>query len=559
MNKDVIYIDVDDDVTAIIGKIKSSKEKIVAIVPPKRAGALQSAVNLRLLDRMARNDKKQLVIISNNHALATLAASAKIPVAKNLQSKPELAEIPALVVDDGDDIIDGSELPVGDLARTVKGGASADTPKKLRSEAISDIDTSELSIDDEVVSPVAAGAVATTKRVQPAKKKSKIPDFDIFRKKLIFIVLGGAGLVTLLVWMFVFAPAAQVIITAKTSPSSVNAAVKLGGTAANDYKAGIISSVSQTEKKDVTVEFTATGQKDVGEKATGTVKISKLSQEAYGVPAGTRLTSNDGDFITQTAVTIPAATPCFPAFCAGSVTVGVIADKSGTEHNGASGSVRGPSNITGTFQGVASGGTSKMARVVTSDDIERAKGEVLGKSSDEEKAALKKKFTNGEITIDSSFTADAAEPVATPAVDQEAPDGKGQLVVSTTYSIQAVAKGALESYITSYLNAKLDDDSPQKVYSTGVDKASLTNFQKAEDGTMTATIIANGSIGPKINEDAIKEQVKGKIYGEVQQSLESVEGIQEVDVKFSYFWVRKVPNDLNKIDIEFKVDTANGK
>ena len=47
MNKDIIYIDVEDDITAIIGKIKASKEKIVALVPPKRIGVLQSAVNLR--------------------------------------------------------------------------------------------------------------------------------------------------------------------------------------------------------------------------------------------------------------------------------------------------------------------------------------------------------------------------------------------------------------------------------------------------------------------------------------------------------------------------------
>ena len=78
MNKDVIYIDVDDDVTAIIGKIKKAKEKIVALVPPKRTGALQSAVNLRLLERMAKNDKKKLVLITNNQALVALAASAKI-------------------------------------------------------------------------------------------------------------------------------------------------------------------------------------------------------------------------------------------------------------------------------------------------------------------------------------------------------------------------------------------------------------------------------------------------------------------------------------------------
>src|SRR6218665_2514188 len=138
MNKDVIYIDVDDDVTAIIGKIKKAKEKIVALVPPKRAGALQSAVNLRLLERMAKNDKKQLVLITNNQALVALAASAKIPVAKNLQSKPELAEVAAIVVDDGDDIIDGSELPVGDHAKTVKvrDGTAVVAASALRSDDI---------------------------------------------------------------------------------------------------------------------------------------------------------------------------------------------------------------------------------------------------------------------------------------------------------------------------------------------------------------------------------------------------------------------------------------
>ena len=51
MNKDVIYIDVEDDITAIISKVKASKEKIVALVPPKRVGVLQSAVNLHLLSR----------------------------------------------------------------------------------------------------------------------------------------------------------------------------------------------------------------------------------------------------------------------------------------------------------------------------------------------------------------------------------------------------------------------------------------------------------------------------------------------------------------------------
>ena len=77
MQKDVIYIDVEDDITAIIGKVKASKEKIIALVPPKRIGVLQSAVNLRLLSRAAEQNDKRLVLITSNQALMALAAAAR--------------------------------------------------------------------------------------------------------------------------------------------------------------------------------------------------------------------------------------------------------------------------------------------------------------------------------------------------------------------------------------------------------------------------------------------------------------------------------------------------
>jgi hypothetical protein len=548
MNKDVIYIDVDDDVTAIIGKIKKAKEKIVAIVPPKRAGSLQSAVNLRLLERMAKNDKKQLVLITNNQALVALAASAKIPVAKNLQSKPELAEVAAIVVDDGDDIIDGSELPVGDHAKTVKvkDGTKVAGANGVRSDAI---DTTDLDIDGDDFAPAVTAAKVAPKK---SKNRPKIPNFDSFRKKLFFGIAGGVALVALLIWMFVFAPAATVVITASTSPQPLSASVKLGGTAATDFKTGIVSSVSQQEKKDATVEFDATGQKDVGEKATGTTRISKLSQEAYGVPAGTRLTGTGGKvFVTDVAVTIPAATACFPSFCAGSVNVDVTALSSGTEYNNVSGAVTGPDGITGSFQGSTAGGTSKIAKVVSAADIERALGQLIGQSTDSEKAALLKKFIKSEIVVDSSFTVERGAAVSTPAVDQEAADGKAKLTVPTTYTIQAVPKAELDTYLKASLESKIDTNS-QKIYNTGIGSATLSNFRK--DGeTSLATLNATGNVGPRIKESDIKDQVKGKRYGEVQQSLQSIEGIKEVDVQFSYFWVRTVPNNTDRIKIEFKV------
>lgn len=553
MNKDVIYIDVDDDVTAIIGKIKKAKEKIVAIVPPKRTGALQSAVNLRLLERMAKTDKKQLVLITNNQALVALAASAQIPVAKNLQSKPELAEVPAIVVDDGDDIIDGSELPVGDHADSVKGKqalgaaglASGMAAKETRNQVI---DTTSLDIDGERFTPAAAKAAS-----KKGKGGPKIPNFDSFRKKLFLSIGGAVALIALLVWMFIFAPGATVVITARTTPQPVSSTVKLGGTAATNYEAGVLNSVAQQEKKDVSIEFDATGQKDIGEKATGTLRLSKAVQSPYGVPAGTRFTASGSKvFVTQEAVTIPTFSFCpFPNICAGSVDVDVTAENSGTSYNGVSGSATGPDGVTGTFKAATSGGTSKVAKVVSADDIERAKGQIIGQSTDDAKAALTKKFSKGEIIVDESFVVERGTMTSSPNVDQEAASGKATLTIATTYSIYAVPKAELESYLRKSMESRVDAET-QKVYNTGIDKATLSSFRK-EGETLFATVNANGEIGPKINEEQVKEQVKGKRYGEVQQSLEAIEGVQEVDVKFSFFWVRTVPDDIDKIKIEFKV------
>ena len=142
MNKDVIYIDVEDDITTIISKIKASKERIIALVPPRRIGVLQSAVNIRLLARAATSADKRIVLITNDSVLAGLAATAKIPIAKTLQSKPEIAEIPVLKVDDDNDVIDGGKLAVGDMADSAKRSKKSDEDSAV-DNAIADANKKE--------------------------------------------------------------------------------------------------------------------------------------------------------------------------------------------------------------------------------------------------------------------------------------------------------------------------------------------------------------------------------------------------------------------------------
>lgn len=560
MNKDVIYIDVEDDVTAIIGKIKASKEKIVALVPPKRVGVLQSAVNLHLLNRMAKNADKRLVLITNNQALIALSSAAAIPVAKNLQSKPEIAEIPALEIDDGEDVIDGAQLPVGDHAKL---GVKSDTHEPDIDEAIEDVDIDGDKTSPDESLPIKDSTKASVKTSIIKKSGIKVPDFSKFRKRLFIGGTALALLITFLVWANIFAPSAKVIITAKTSPAPVSKTVTLGGTTPTNIEKSTIQTVSKTMKKDISVEFTATGQKDVGNKASGTITISNCdSSSSFTIDAGTTFTASSGqDFVNPAAVSVPGFTGS--AFAcqtsgtgAGVASVSVQADTSGTSHNigATSYNIDGVSGYVYANGTAMTGGTTKIATVATTEDVQKAKQALVDKSTDDVKTELTKQFTNGEIVIGDSFTIDRAEAVVTPAEGQEV-TGKSTVTSATTFTLTAVARSELEVFLKSAISKQLDGQSNQRIYDDGIDKATLTGYSKT-DQTATVNIGATGQIGPNIDQEQVKEQVKGKKYGEVQSLLEQIDGISDVDIKFSYFWVTTVPNDVKKIDVEFKLQNA---
>lgn len=550
MQKDVIYIDVEDDITAIIGKVKASKEKVVALVPPKRIGVLQSAVNLRLLARTAESSHKHLVLITNNQALMGLSAAAKIPVAKNLQSKPEMAEIPALDVDNGDDIIDGAQLPVGEHAKTAGSGAAAGVGDSVSDKVLESIDKDA----SKRATPPKPGESPARARV---KSGIKVPSFDLFRKKLFILIGLGILLLIFLIWAIFFAPRATVVISARTTGMDIKTPVAISPTITTSTDTNSLKSVLQQDKQSSTIEFDATGTKDVGEKATGQVKISVLSASPTDIPAGTILTASGGlAFTTASSVTVPASVPCFPSFCAQSTTVNVMASASGTKYNGASGNLSGgPSGTSAEFTSPAAGGTEKIVKIVLQADVEKAKAKLVSQSNEDAKKKLAAKFDKNTVIIDDSFEAKPESPASTPAVGQESTDGKAKLTSEVTYSMSGISKGDLSAFLKASLEKQIDRDQ-QRIYSDGAASAKLDNFNQ-NNGNTSVTVTTTGQVGPKIEDDKIKEQVKGKPYGEIQSELKDIEGISEADTQFWPFWVSTVPNDTQKIKIEFKLQNES--
>ncbi len=538
MQKDVIYIDTEDDITAIIGKVKASKEHIVALVPPKRIGAIQSAVNLKLVHRAAEAADKRLVIISNNAALTALSASAGIPVAKNLQSKPELAEIPALDIDDGNDVIDGDTLPGAPASGAAAAAATA--PE-------ADVSPSSAAVGSKTKNPKAGalGAAALA-----AKDKVKIPDFDKFRKKLFLIIGGAVLLVAFLIWAIFFAPSAKIIVTAKTSEAALNSQVKVGDALSTDLKAGTIKTVTKTSQKSVSKQFSSTGKKDVGTKATGTVSFSTnlIDNLDTTIPAGTTLTSSGGStYTTDSSVTFTRAN-------SRGVTVGITATANGASYNGANGQMSGvPSGVSATVGNATSGGTDKTINVVQQSDVDQAMNGLVSQSDqDAAKKALAGEFGKDYVVLDASFKSDTGAVKSSPAVGAEGDNAT--LSGAVTFSMAAVSKDELSKFLDAYFAQQLDGKADQKLYSNGAGDVGFTNVSPT-DGGWNATITTNGKIGPKIDANALKEYAKGKRLGEIQTYVQNVNGVENVDVKLSPFWVRAVPNDTNKISVEFKITT----
>lgn len=553
MHKDVIYIDTEDDITAIIGKVKNSKEKIVALVPPKRVGVLQSAVNLKLLARMSEANNKRLVIVTNNKALVGLSAVAKIPIAKNLQSRPEMPELDELEVDEEEDIIEGKKLPIGEIIKA----NSAEKTEEEKVESV--IDSIDIEKDDSVVDEV-----PTLDKVHKKEKNEvKIPNFAKFRIKLFVGVLILIGLSGFLFWAIKYAPYAKIIVTAKVSPESVSRVVKLGGTASTNVAEGIIQTVSKQINKDVTVNFVATGEKNVGSKATGIVTIENCdSNVSFTIAAETIFESSSGKrFTNSSAVIVPGFTGSASA-CrltgagAGTVDVSVIAVDAGESYNISSSGYE-IDGVVGDIYSRGSamtGGTTKMATVVTAEDVEKAAQDLIALSTDSVKQQLSKQFTDGEFVLNDSFNVVHGVPVSSPAVGEEVTD-KSTLTSSTVFSITAIAKKDIEMYLNDELDKKITDKN-QKVYNNGVDKVKISEYLSTDNGTTVKISTDAVQIGPDIDKDMIAGRVKGMRYGDAQALIGSIQGVDSVDIKFSYFWVRTIPKDLEKIDVEFTLQDA---
>ncbi|MEX0881400.1 MAG: hypothetical protein WDZ34_00745 [Candidatus Saccharimonadales bacterium] len=539
LGKDVVYLDIDDDITTIVDKVEGSKDKIVALVLPKRFSTLQSIVNMRLLKRSADSATKNIVLITSEAALLPLAGAAGIHVAKNLQSKPEVPPSPVdlpqekpAVPDDPDAEIDAGDAKL-DYHRSIGGLAAAGTVEEPETIPLEDADEEETA--------------AAHPKKPPRDKKLKIPNFERFRLLLALGAIGIISLITFLILAIFIWPKATITLQTEATPLSAVFELTTSDKATTlDEEKDIIPAVLKTADLKSSQKVQATGEQNNGKKASGSITMTgkacapDLGSIPSNVPAGTGVNTGGLYYVTQQSATFAFDYPSGSCNYYKTNAVTIIAQAAGARYNvsNANFTVTNRSDISAT--GSASGGTDDIEKILSQADVNGATSKITDEDRNKFVDNFKKSLDEeGFYIIEATLKVKDPAVTATPAVGQAASEANVSIKIS--YSVLVVPKEELKKAITNELNKQIDK-SKQKIGTDDVLQAATVSISSQKSSTVaTLNINAETTAIPIINTDAIKKQVGGKKTSEIKSLLGELPGVKNVEVHMSPFWVSKAP------------------
>jgi len=298
-------------------------------------------------------------------------------------------------------------------------------------------------------------------------------------------------------------------------------------------------------QKTVSQDFTATGHVDVAQKARGTITVYNELSTDQPLIATTRFESADHHiFHTLTSIVVPAGK---------TKEVNVIADKAGSEYNVPAGSFTIPAfkeqKATDKYQKVygkstaqITGGTSGQSTVVTDTDLSTAKQTLTVQLTTNIQDELKAQINGLKIINDSQIT--IGNPVSTSPADAKATTFK----VNLSGSLKTV--GFKESDLNALIAQHVDS---QKNMTTLSDKLVLAYDNAKWDDTkngISFTVHITGPSYAKVDQQKIIADLLGKNDAEMRAYLGAITGISSAHVSLSPFWVRSIPNNKDKVQVD---------
>lgn len=328
---------------------------------------------------------------------------------------------------------------------------------------------------------------------------------------------------------------AQVLLEIEPKEIEEKAEITIRSGSPNDFSQFMLSAKEIEVSLEGSLTTDATGKKEVGEKAKGTVTIynSNISK-SISLPKGTTLTSsNDLIFLLDEAVTVASASGDASQIKSSTAKVGVTAKDIGKEYNLPSGTKFQVANEPQTMviaknDSAFQGGSKKEITVVSQKDINFLVTNLPQTLEEKAKNAVTAKLRSGQETIPAftsitvtkkSFDKDVGEETKKVTL-------KGTVVFTTlvynTSDIQQLAEVALKGKYSEDL----------ALSSKGVE-AKLEDIKKEKDAVQ-ATLIMHANLLPKMNTSLITQNLTGKSVDDAQAYLKTtIPQIKNIQITLS--------------------------
>lgn len=301
-----------------------------------------------------------------------------------------------------------------------------------------------------------------------------------------------------------------------------------------------------------TTSLPASGTKYVERKASGKITVTNnYSKDPLRLVQNTRFKSADGKiFRAYNSFVVPGN---------GSADVNVVADVAGAEYNIPAGDFTLPglaggpmaSKVTGKSKDAMSGGFKGDVKVVSDDDLAKAKSALESTLTTKLLDAVSKQVPDGKIffpdaySISFNFNEYAASDSATDAKTQP---------VSLDGTMEAVIfdKDELSSDLARKELTGVDD----QVISIGNWSEMTVNLSHYDDlksvSDLSLRVSGSAQFVWKFDDKALKAALAGTPKDKYSQVFLNFPGIDRAEVKIHPFWINSFPKNADRITVETK-------
>jgi len=607
------YVDADEEVNSVIGKLRKSSAKHNILVIAQRALILQSSVSLRLIkNEMDLLDKKVMIVTQDERGLSV---AKKIGFAvrssmEGLKSDEQLAderrsdfnkeENIQLVKEEkqtSEKIMNKQKrlknlgtkefISVSGVVKRISNNDNNNvSPKKKLAKKVVNFKKSNnvnnknnhndlVETDKEEVLKLNKESEFRDLFINPEEDFTKDGKKDNGRtvvKKAgkIFWLFGIiTGCLMLGVVAYLLMPKAEVLIFPKKIQKNINLAVdvaeKLSEVGEENVTDTIQLNSGSIEKNDtLSLTFKSTGEKtSSNQKARGKITIyNEFSEAGQILVATTRFLTEDGKLFRLTkTVTVPGMSldengqkkP-------GEIEAEVIADQSGEEYNidatkfsipGFEGGPKYDKFYAKSAQEMKGGGAENTElNTVSEDDIAKAKKETTEKIKEQIKEKMQEEIGENNILLDKAIKFEITDMANFPE--------EGAVADNFEYQIKIKAKGIffsqndLNEKINNYVSNHIiaeEKNYPLKIVM--IDKEYGEPTVDFDNNSLKFNLGLNISLAAKINPDEVSQKLLGKNQEEIDEFISQHPEIQKIEATISpTFFANKIPKYISRVKMQ---------